>query len=48
MQLFTLKFGMKFDPKAGIPYITEGTAESHLEIQVKCKFSSNNQNQTST
>ena len=36
----TLKFGMKVGGKAGIPYITEGTAESNLEIQVKCKFPS--------
>lgn len=41
----TLKFGMKVGGKAGIPYITEGTAESNLEIEVKCKFPSNNQNQ---
>ncbi|NES86944.1 MAG: hypothetical protein F6K10_39605 [Moorea sp. SIO2B7] len=34
----TLKFGMKIGGKAGIPYITEGTAESNLEIEVKCKF----------
>ena len=34
----TLKFGMKLGGKAGIPYITEGTAESNLEIEVKCKF----------
>ncbi|HEY9691783.1 MAG TPA: CU044_2847 family protein [Oculatellaceae cyanobacterium] len=35
----TLKFGLKLGGKAGIPYITEGTAESNLEIQVTCKFS---------
>jgi len=34
----TLKFGIKLGGKAGIPYITEGSAESNLEIQVKCKF----------
>lgn len=34
----TLKFGIKMGGKAGIPYITEGSAESNLEIQVKCKF----------
>lgn len=44
----TLKFGMKIGGKAGIPYITEGTAESNLEIEVKCKFPSNNQNQADT
>ncbi|MFE1747448.1 CU044_2847 family protein [Coleofasciculus sp. H7-2] len=35
----TLKFGMKLGGSAGIPYITEGKAESNLEIEVKCKFS---------
>jgi len=34
----TLKFGIKMGGKAGIPYITEGSAEGHLEIEVKCKF----------
>lgn len=34
----TLKFGLKIGGKAGIPYITEGSAESNLEIEVKCKF----------
>ncbi len=34
----TLNFGLKLGGKAGIPYITEGTAESNLEIAVKCKF----------
>jgi hypothetical protein len=34
----TLKFGLKLGGKAGIPYITEGSAESNLEISVKCKF----------
>jgi hypothetical protein len=34
----TLKFGIKIGTKAGIPYITEGQAESNLEISVKCKF----------
>lgn len=36
----TLKFGLKMGGKAGIPYVTEGSAESNLEIQVKCKFPS--------
>lgn len=36
----TLKFGLKLGGKAGIPYITEGTAESNLEIEVKCKLPS--------
>jgi hypothetical protein len=34
----TLKFGIKMGGKAGIPYITEGSAESNLEIEVKCKL----------
>lgn len=34
----TLKFGIKIGGKTGIPYITEGHAESNLEIEVKCKF----------
>lgn len=38
----TLKFGIKLGGKAGIPYITEGSAESNLEIEVKCKLSSSN------
>jgi hypothetical protein len=33
-----LKFGIKLGGKAGIPFITEGTAESNLEIEVKCTF----------
>ncbi|MBW4492998.1 MAG: hypothetical protein KME26_07900 [Oscillatoria princeps RMCB-10] len=33
-----LKFGLKLGGKTGIPYITEGSAESNLEIEVKCKF----------
>lgn len=33
-----LKFGLKLGGKAGIPYITEGSTESNLEIEVRCKF----------
>ncbi|MBW4454966.1 MAG: hypothetical protein KME55_20860 [Nostoc indistinguendum CM1-VF10] len=33
-----LKFGIKLGGKADIPYITECSAESNLEIEVKCKF----------
>ena len=36
----TLKFGVKIGGKSGIPYITEGSAESSLEVQVKCKYPS--------
>lgn len=35
----TIKFGIKLGGKAGIPFLTEGTAESNFEIEVKCKFS---------
>ncbi|MGE5655485.1 MAG: CU044_2847 family protein [Actinomycetota bacterium] len=34
----TLKFGMKMGGKAGIPYITEGSADCNVEIEVKCTF----------
>ncbi|MDJ0662625.1 MAG: CU044_2847 family protein [Crocosphaera sp.] len=35
----TLKFGIKLGGEAGIPCITKGTAESNIEIEIKCKFS---------
>lgn len=38
VQEVSLKFGVKLGGKAGIPYITEGSAESNLEISVKCTF----------
>ena len=38
IQEVNLKFGLKMGGKAGIPYITEGSAESNLEISVKCTF----------
>lgn len=34
----TIKFGIKLGGKTGIPFITEGSAESNFEIEVKCKF----------
>jgi len=34
----TLKFSLKIGGKAGIPMLTEGSAESNFEIQVECKF----------
>ncbi len=34
----TLKFGLKIGGKTGIPFVTEGSAESNFEIEVKCKF----------
>lgn len=43
----TIKFGIKLGGKAGIPFVTEGSAESNFEIEVKCKYpqSPPNQNQ---
>ncbi|MEH1891983.1 MAG: CU044_2847 family protein [Nostoc sp.] len=38
-----LTFGIKLGGKAGIPYITEGSAESNLQIEVKCKFTEKQQ-----
>ncbi|MEH2092361.1 CU044_2847 family protein [Nostoc sp.] len=40
----TLKFGLKIGGKTGIPFVTEGSAESNFEIEVKCKFPENKQN----
>lgn len=34
----TLKFGIKLGGEAGIFCITKGTAESNIEIEIKCKF----------
>ncbi|MEM8544565.1 MAG: CU044_2847 family protein [Cyanobacteria bacterium P01_H01_bin.119] len=34
----TLKFGIKIAGKAGLPILTEGSAEGNFEIEVKCKF----------
>ncbi|MCL1470559.1 hypothetical protein LAY57_07700 [Argonema antarcticum A004/B2] len=34
----TIKFGIKLGGKTGIPFLTEGSAESNFEIEVKCKF----------
>jgi hypothetical protein len=34
----TLEFGIKIGGKAGVPYVTEGTAESNLKITVECSF----------
>lgn len=34
----SLSFGLKLGGNAGIPYITQGTAESNLEVSVKCKL----------
>ena len=34
----TLKFGLKFSGQSGIPYIAQGSAETSLEVEVKCKL----------
>ncbi len=34
----TWEFGIKVGGKAGIPYVTEGSADSHLKIVVECSF----------
>ncbi len=34
----TLEFGIKVGGKAGIPYVTEGSAQSNLKITVECSF----------
>ncbi|MEH2240805.1 CU044_2847 family protein [Nostoc sp.] len=40
----TVKFGIKLGGKTGIPFLTEGSAESNFEIEVKCKFPEKKQN----
>ncbi|MCP4689150.1 MAG: hypothetical protein GY859_13935 [Desulfobacterales bacterium] len=34
----TLEFGVKVGGEAGIPYVTKGSAESHMKITVHCAF----------
>ncbi len=34
----TLEFGIELGGEAGVPYVTKGTAKSHLKITVKCSF----------
>jgi hypothetical protein len=34
----TLEFGIKVGGKAGIPYITEGSADCNLKVTVECSF----------
>ena len=34
----TLEFGITVGGSAGIPYVTQGTAESNLKITVECSF----------
>ena len=38
VEKITLKFNLKIAGKAGIPMLTEGSAESNFEIQVECKL----------
>ena len=38
VETVNLKFGLKMGGKAGIPYITEGSAESNLEVSVTSKL----------
>ena len=40
LEEITLKFGIKMGGKKGIPFVTEGSAEGNLEIEIKCKFPS--------
>ena len=35
----TLEFGIEVGGKAGIPYVTQGTAKSNLKVKVECSFS---------
>lgn len=44
----TIKFGLKLGGKTGIPFVTEGSAESNFEIEVKCKFPNTQQNSSSS
>ncbi|NEQ31480.1 MAG: hypothetical protein F6K04_10815 [Leptolyngbya sp. SIO4C5] len=34
----TLEFGIKVAGEAGVPYVTQGTAECNLKITVECSF----------
>lgn len=41
----TLEFGITVGGSAGIPYVTQGTAESNIKITVECSFpTANSQN----
>ncbi|ASC69181.1 hypothetical protein XM38_001070 [Halomicronema hongdechloris C2206] len=39
----TLEFGVSVGGEAGIPYVTQGRAESNLRITVECSFKSSQQ-----
>jgi hypothetical protein len=34
----TLEFGIKVGGSVGVPFVTEGTAESNLKVTVECSF----------
>lgn len=38
VEKITVKFNLKIAGKAGIPMLTEGSAEGNFEIQVECKL----------
>ncbi|NJM70521.1 MAG: hypothetical protein HC862_09970 [Scytonema sp. RU_4_4] len=42
----TLEFGIKVGGEAGIPYVTKGTAESHLKVTVECSFTNESEAKT--
>jgi hypothetical protein len=44
----TIKFGIKLGGKTGIPFVTEGSAESNFEIEVKCKLPKPQNNSSSS
>ena len=44
----TLEFGVKLAGKAGIPYITEGSAEGSLNVKVECVWPSKAQSSPSS
>ena len=37
----TLEFGVTVGGEAGVPYVTKGTVESNLKIQVECSYPKN-------
>jgi hypothetical protein len=45
VQEVNLKFGIKLGGKAGIPFITKGTAERNLELEIKRTFPTATANQ---
>ncbi|WP_017660034.1 CU044_2847 family protein [Baaleninema simplex] len=39
----TIEFGLKFAGKAGVPLVTEGSAETTMKVQVKFQYPQNTQ-----